>query len=54
MRGKASSKVLTKWDELIQEANRQIEDAKRRIATLRRTVKSLEQVRDSGQEWPTR
>jgi hypothetical protein len=52
MREKTSSKVLTKWDELILDANRQIQLAKQRIATLRKTVKSLEQVRDSGQQWP--
>jgi hypothetical protein len=49
-----SGKLLTKWDELIQDAKRQIEAAKQRIATLKKTVKSLEQVRDSGQEWPGR
>jgi hypothetical protein len=52
--GKTSRKLLTKWDELIQDANRQIKVAKQRISTLRKTIRSLEQVRDSGQEWPTR
>jgi hypothetical protein len=52
MKGKASRKVLTQWDELIQEANRQIATAKERIATLRKTIRSLKQVRDSGQLWP--
>jgi hypothetical protein len=53
MTGKASTKVLTKWDELIQEATRQVEVEKQRIAMLRKTIRSLQQVRDSGQEWPT-
>ena len=47
-----NGKVLTRWDELIQDGNRQIEEAKRRIATLRKTVKKLESIRDSGQSWP--
>jgi hypothetical protein len=45
-------KVLTRWDELIHDANRQIDTAKERIAKLKRTVKSLERLRDSGQPWP--
>jgi len=52
MKSSVEKKVLTKWDELIQDANRQIDAAKSRIAALRKTVKSLEQVRDSGQPWP--
>jgi hypothetical protein len=44
--------VLTKWDELIQDASRQIEQARARIAALKKTVKNLEQLRDSGQRWP--
>jgi hypothetical protein len=52
MAAKSNSKVLTRWDELIQDANRQIATAKERIATLRKTIRSLKHVRDSGQSWP--
>ena len=54
MGDKAMGKVLTSWDDLIQDANRQIVSAKQRIAKLKKTIKSLKQVRDSGQPWPTR
>ena len=47
-------KVLTKWDDLIQDANRQIEMARERIATLKLTIKGLERIRDSGMPWPGR
>lgn len=51
---KGNSKPLTTWDDLITDANRQIETARARIVTLKKTIKSLEQVRDSGQPFPER
>ena len=52
MKPSVNSKVLTQWDRLIQDATSQIEAAKSRIAALRKTVKTLKELRDSGQPWP--
>lgn len=53
MKALVNNKVLTRWDELIQDSNRQIDVAKKRIAALRKAVKNFEQLRDSGQPWPS-
>ena len=45
-------KQLTGWDDLIQDAARQIEETKERMAKLRKARKRLEQLRDEGMPWP--
>ena len=45
-------KVLTGWDDLIQDAQRQIEEAKQRMGKLKKARKRLEQLRDQGMPWP--
>lgn len=49
-----TKKVLTSWDDLIQDANRQIAAARQRIAELKKTIKSVERVRDAGTPVPQR
>lgn len=51
MRKAVNNKVITKWDELIQDAQRQIETGRLRIAALRKAIRNLEELRDSGQPW---
>jgi hypothetical protein len=52
MDGTVNRKVLTSWNDLIGDANRQIEAAKKRIMLLRKTVKDVTKLRDSGEAWP--
>lgn len=42
---KSSDKNLSKWNEAIDEA-------KERIKTLRRSIRTFEELRDSGMPWP--
>ena len=52
MSHRVNGKVLTSWDDLIQDAKRQIEEGKTRIARLRETVRDVTKMRDRGQPWP--
>jgi hypothetical protein len=42
---KSGDKSLSKWDEAIS-------DAKERIKTLKRSIRTFEDLRDSGMPWP--
>jgi hypothetical protein len=53
MKRRVNDKVLTKWDELIGDARRQLEAAKARVEALCKAIRNLEEIRDSGQVWPT-
>jgi hypothetical protein len=47
-----NNKVLTRWDELIKDANHQIETSQDRIKRLQKALRTLKGLRDSGEPWP--
>jgi hypothetical protein len=50
---KAQPEQLNGWNEAIYDAEQKIQAAKRRIAGLKMSIRSFEQLRDSGAPFPS-
>jgi len=48
-----TSKPVTAWDAAIKDTQKMIEDSKRKIAGLRRSIRTFEELRDSGVPFPS-